>query len=128
MSNRRKNITNWPIVSSWFYQPPRKSPVEDELVEALDTVNQRHQYRMIWHWLAVASSGCQQEPKKHFRPDAHPVFEVGACALLLYQPGMRFFKGVGDIAQEDEAEDDVFVFGGVSIFAEFIGRFPKLGG
>jgi len=36
-------------------------------------------------------------------------------------------EGAGDVAQEDEAEDDVFVFGGVDVFAQFIGRFPELG-
>jgi len=37
-----------------------------------------------------------------------------------------FFEAVGNVFQEDEAEDDVFVFRCVHVAAEFIGREPKL--
>ena len=33
---------------------------------------------------------------------------------------MQRFKGVGDVAQEDQTEDDVLVFGGVDVLAELV--------
>jgi len=37
-----------------------------------------------------------------------------------------FQKGVGNVLQENEAEDDVFVFGGVHITAQLVGGGPQL--
>ena len=36
-------------------------------------------------------------------------------------------EGIGDVFEEDEAEDDVFVVGGVQLGAEFVGGFPEVG-
>ena len=49
------------------------------------------------------------------------VFEVGGDALLLGA------EAVADVFEEDEAEDDVFVVGGVQLGAEFVGGFPQVG-
>ena len=46
-------------------------------------------------------------------------------AFFLLQLGVLFREGVGDVFQEDEAEDDVFVFGGVEVNAEFVGGGPQ---
>jgi len=43
------------------------------------------------------------------------------------EEGAAFFEGVGDVFEEDEAEDDVFVFGGVHVGAEFVGGLPEGG-
>lgn len=40
---------------------------------------------------------------------------------------MVFVEGVGDVFQEDEAEDDVFVFRRVHVVPELIRCQPKLG-
>lgn len=49
------------------------------------------------------------------------VFEVGGDALLLGA------EAVADVFEEDEAEDDVFVVGGVQLGAKFVGGFPQVG-
>ena len=52
------------------------------------------------------------------------------------RPGTRFrlcsscvalLEGVGDVLEEDEAEDDVFVLGGVHAAPESVGHAPELG-
>ena len=55
------------------------------------------------------------------------VLRVGALGLLPRETGMRLFKGVGDVFQEDEAEHDVFVFRGVHRAAEGISHLPEFG-
>lgn len=52
---------------------------------------------------------------------ARRVFEVVFYALALRG------EAVGDIFEEDEAEDDVFVVGGVQFGAEFVGGSPEVG-
>jgi hypothetical protein len=46
--------------------------------------------------------------------------------MPLLQLGEHFFKRVGDVFEEDQAEYDVFVFGGIDVFAQFVGGFPEL--
>jgi hypothetical protein len=41
--------------------------------------------------------------------------------------GAVFLEGVGDVFEEDEAEDDVLVFRRVHVVAEFVGGEPELG-
>ena len=38
-----------------------------------------------------------------------------------------FLEGVGDVFEEDEAEDDVLVFRRVHVVAELVGGEPELG-
>ena len=52
---------------------------------------------------------------------ARRVFEVVFYALALRG------EAVGDVFEEDEAEDDVFVVGGVQFGAEFVGGSPEVG-
>jgi hypothetical protein len=47
---------------------------------------------------------------------SHLGFE--ASAFFLLQLGVLFREGVGDVFEEDEAEDDVFVFGGVEVLIQ----------
>ena len=51
---------------------------------------------------------------------ARGVFEVVFYALALRG------EAVGDVFEEDEAEDDVFVVGGVQFGAEFVGGAPEV--
>ena len=37
-----------------------------------------------------------------------------------------FLEGVGDVFEEDEAQDDVLVLGGAHVPAEFVRRLPEL--
>ena len=41
--------------------------------------------------------------------------------------GAVFLEGVGDVFEEDEAEDDVLVFRSIHVVAQFIGGEPVLG-
>ena len=54
------------------------------------------------------------------------IFGVRALATFTFQPGVALLEGVGDVFQEDEAEDDVLVFGGVHAAPQRVGRAPKL--
>ncbi len=47
--------------------------------------------------------------------------------VLECEEGAAFFEGVGGVVEEDEAEDDVFVFGGVRVGAAFVGGMPEVG-
>jgi hypothetical protein len=35
-----------------------------------------------------------------------------------------FFKRIGNVFQEYQALYDVFIFGGIDVFAQFVGGFP----
>ena len=52
---------------------------------------------------------------------------TGVVALAGEKCGMVLFEGVGDVLQEDEAEDDVLVFGRVHVGAQLVGGEPELG-
>jgi len=36
-----------------------------------------------------------------------------------------FLESVGDVLQENEAQDDVLILGGVHVVTEFVGRLPE---
>jgi hypothetical protein len=55
------------------------------------------------------------------------VLGVGALRLLRFELGVLFLEGVGDVLEEDEAEDHVLVLGGVHAAAERVGHLPELG-
>ena len=40
---------------------------------------------------------------------------------------MLSFEGLGDVFEEDEAKRDVFVFRGLQVAPELVGRFEQLG-
>ncbi len=57
------------------------------------------------------------------------VFRIGA-SVVAFAGEKRlvvFLKGIRDVFEEDEAEDDVLVFGRVHVGAELVGCEPKLG-
>ena len=53
------------------------------------------------------------------------VFGVGA--FFLHQRGVFFLESVGDVFEEDEAQDNMLVFGGIQVAAEFIRSRPEGG-
>ena len=57
------------------------------------------------------------------------LFRVGAfvVALALDELGVVFVEGVGDVFEEDEAEDNMLVFGRVHVVAKLVGGKPELG-
>ena len=79
--------------------------------------------------LELEPTGFARDPEDVFGLVFVGVFGVGAgvVALASFEAGAHFFEGVGDVFEEDEAEDDVFVFGGVHVIAEFIGGEPEFG-
>ena len=48
-------------------------------------------------------------------------------ALAGHELGVVFLERVGDVFEEDEAEDDVLVFRRVHVVAQLVGREPELG-
>ncbi len=57
------------------------------------------------------------------------VFGIGACVVAFAgdELGAHFLEGVGDVFEEDEAEDDVLVFRRVHVVAQLVGGEPELG-
>ena len=55
------------------------------------------------------------------------VFGVGALRLLRFELGVLRLEGVGDVLEEDQAEDDVLVLGRVHVVAQRVGGGPELG-
>ena len=51
----------------------------------------------------------------------------GVVALAGEELGAVFLEGVGDVFEEDEAEDDVLVFRRVHVVAQLVGGEPELG-
>ena len=52
---------------------------------------------------------------------------VSALLALRFELGVLRLEGVGDVLQEDQAEDDVLVLRRVHIVAEAVGHLPQLG-
>ena len=55
------------------------------------------------------------------------VLGVGALRLLRFELGVLGLEGVGDVLEEDQAEDDVLVLGRVHVVAQRVGGGPELG-
>ncbi len=55
------------------------------------------------------------------------VFGVGAVLLVGHEGRVLLLEGIGDVLQEDEAEDDVLVLGRVHVVPQLVGGGPKRG-
>jgi hypothetical protein len=55
------------------------------------------------------------------------ILGVGALRAFGLELPVLFIEGVGDVLEEDEAEDDVLVLGGVHRAAQRVGHSPELG-
>ncbi len=54
-------------------------------------------------------------------------FGAGVVAFARDELGVVLLEGVGDVFEEDQAEDDVLVFRRVHVVAELVGGEPELG-
>ena len=55
------------------------------------------------------------------------IFRIGALRLLGFKLGVLGLEGVGDVLEEDQAEDDVLVLRRVHVVAQRVGGGPELG-
>ncbi|GAB1411297.1 hypothetical protein MASR1M97_00330 [Candidatus Desulfobacillus denitrificans] len=55
------------------------------------------------------------------------VFRVGALHFLRFEFGVLGLEGVGDVFEENEAEDDVLVLRRIHVVAQRVGGGPELG-
>lgn len=55
------------------------------------------------------------------------IFRVGALRLLRFEFRVLGLEGVGNVLQENQAEDHVLVLGGIHVVAQRIGGGPQLG-
>ena len=79
--------------------------------------------------LEVGPAGIGGHPKDVLGFVFVRVFGIGAgvVALAGEELGAVFLEGVGDVFEEDEAEDDVLIFRRVHVVAELVGGEPELG-
>lgn len=55
------------------------------------------------------------------------ILRIGALILLGFQPRVHFLERIGDVFEEDQAQDDVIVFGGIHAAAERVCHAPEFG-
>ena len=68
----------------------------------------------------------RRHPEDVGRPILIGVFGVGPLVAFRLQRRVALLEGVGDVLEEDEAQDDVLVLGGVHVVAQRVGRGPEL--
>lgn len=76
--------------------------------------------------LQVIPTGLSRHPEDGERPVLVRVLGVGAQVDLSRKPCVLLLEGVGDMLEEDEAEDDVLVLGSVHRAAQSVGHLPEL--
>ena len=54
------------------------------------------------------------------------VLRVGSLSDFSLQPAVGFLEGVGDVLEEDQTQDDVFVLGRIHAAAQGVGHLPEL--
>ena len=74
----------------------------------------------------MGPAGGRRDEENAFGGVLVAVFGVGAHLLLTLQALVDLLKSLGDVAEEDEAEDDMLVLGGIDVLAELIGGFKEL--
>jgi hypothetical protein len=79
--------------------------------------------------LQVGPAGLPGDPEDIGAEVLVAVLGVGALVVALAgeQLGVMLVEGVGDVLEEDQAEDDVLVFCRVHVVAELVGGEPELG-
>jgi hypothetical protein len=79
--------------------------------------------------LEVSPSSLFRDPEDVFGEIFVLIFRVRARVVALAGSQLRvnLLERIGDIFQENQAEDDVLVFGGVHVVAKLVGRLPELG-
>ncbi len=81
---------------------------------------------LAWRWDQRASAGTQKTFSALYSSGSSG-FGAGVVALAGEELGAVFLEGVGDVFEEDEAEDDVLVFRRVHVVAQLVGGEPELG-
>ena len=74
--------------------------------------------------LEVRPAGLLGHPEDVHGPVLVGVLRVGPLVLLGVELGVLLLEGVGDVLEEDQAQDDVLVFGGVHVAPELVRRRP----
>ena len=77
--------------------------------------------------LEVRPAGLQRHPEDVLAAVLVHVLGVVPLCRLGLQPRVHLKEGVGDVLEEDEAEDDVLVLGGVHAAPKGVSHPPKLG-
>ena len=77
--------------------------------------------------LEMRPAGLRRHPEDALASVFVHVFRVIPLCRLRLQPSVQLLKGVGDVLEEDEAEDDVLVLGGVHAAPKGVGQPPELG-
>jgi hypothetical protein len=107
----------------------REDPLERGVV-ALDrghgVVDERADGRLLRVGLQEAPAGLLRHPEDVDGPVLVGVLRVGAALPVGQEPGVLLLERVGDVLEEDEAEDDVLVLGGVHVRPEGARRVPEL--
>jgi hypothetical protein len=75
----------------------------------------------------VRPASLLRHPKDADDPVLVGVLGIGTILFLRFQLGVFRLEGVGDVLEEDQAEDDVFVLRRVHVIAQRIGRLPECG-
>ena len=78
--------------------------------------------------LQVAPAGGRRHPEDILRLVFVGVLGIGPgiLALARREQGVVFLEAVGDVLEEDEAQDDVLVLGGVHVVAQLVSGEPEL--
>ena len=89
-------------------------------------IDQDADLRALGPRLQLPPARCLRHPEDILHQVFVAIFGVGVRRLL---PGaqiiVQFLEGVGDIFEEDQAQDDMFIFGRVQVAAQLIGRSPQ---
>ena len=71
-------------------------------------------------------AGLWRHPEDVLGPVLVRVFRIGALGLLALEACVCLLEGVGDVFQEQQAEHNVFVLGGVHAAAQHVGHAPQI--
>ena len=84
--------------------------------------------RLLGAGLEMGPARFRWHPENVFGSVFVGVFGIGAGVVAFARDELRavFFETVGDVFEEDEAEDDVLVFRRVHVVAELVGGEPEL--
>ena len=85
--------------------------------------------RLLGAGLQVRPAAPRRHPEDVLGAVLVRVFGIGAGVVAFAgdELGVLLLEGVGDVLEEDQAEDDVLVLGRVHVVAQLVGGEPELG-